>query len=58
MNSPLLNFQFSAGSEPLHDQITTAARLAELLPLSSMHFPSKPTTGCTAAELGAEPAGV
>src|SRR5580704_11035879 len=47
LNSLLLYCQFSAWSEPLHDQITTWARLAELLPLSSRHFPSKPLTGCT-----------
>ena len=51
-NSLLLNCQFSAWSEPLHDQITTTARLAELLYLSSTHLLSKPTIGCTGPETG------
>src|SRR5579871_1013936 len=44
MNSLLLNCQFSAGSEPLQVQITTCARLDELLPRSSRHLLPKPTT--------------
>src|SRR5579859_3895876 len=44
MNSLWLNCQFSAGSEPLQVQITTCARLDELLPRSSRHLLPKPTT--------------
>jgi hypothetical protein len=48
----LVNRQFCAWSVPLHDQITTWARLAELLNLSSAHVPAKPLTGCTEPVIG------